>query len=406
MKKIDIIYGDIIEYTAQEVLKAKNISKSVVVFPNIRAGYYLRKKILDNNKKTSLLPFIYSIDDFIKKRLFLKVDFELVDTSDMIFILYKNFKEEFCNLFSRNLTTDEFFDYAKIIINDFEELKINSINKQNIKPYDFLIRDGILNLEKDNVFEKYDIFSELYDKFYRFMYNSNKFSRSMIYEKYSEISDNFDDIEILIFSGFFAFTYVEKKIFKNIYKNSKSCFIFSYHPLLKDKISFFDLSIDFEKDIYKDLNGKNIEIVGVLNKHEQVFLLKNKLKEINDYDSTAIIIPDASDIIILLENLLGDVSKFNISAGFSIKYSPLFSIIKDLRNLFKNSVVRKSKRYFNYTFLERFILNNHLRKIVSKNLEDKMKKIKSFYVISVILWIMKFFYLLIDLEMLKIFLTL
>jgi len=376
MKKIEIINDDIIEKTAIKITENGDITRKIVVFPNIRAGYYLRKKILEKNKKTSLLPKIYSIDDFVKERLILNTDFEFIDSLEMLFLLYRNFRDDVSKLFSKKLTTDEFFDYAKIIINDFEELRINAIKKEDIRPYDFLIRDEIVLRDEDKkLSDKYNIFSDLYSNFYDFLYSEKKFSRSMIYEKYSEVDDNLKDFDEIILAGFFALTEVEKRIFKKIYENKKSYFLFFAHPLLKEKISFLDFNLDFENDIYEGFREKNIEVLGVLNKHHQVFSLKKKLKKIGDFDNTAIIIPDTSDIIILLENFLGDVDKFNISGGFSIKYSPLFSIINDIKETFKNSVVKNSKRYFNVESFYEFISNNYLKKIIpsgfNKKIEDK-----------------------------------
>jgi ATP-dependent helicase/nuclease subunit B len=386
MKKIEIINDDIIEKTAIKITENGDITRKIVVFPNIRAGYYLRKKILEKNKKTSLLPKIYSIDDFVKERLILNIDFEFIDSVEMLFLLYRNFRDDVSKLFSKKLMTDEFFDYAKIIINDFEELRINAIKKEDIRPYDFLIRDEIVLRDKDKkISDRYNVFSDLYSNFYDFLYSEKKFSRSMIYEKYSEVDDDLKDFNEIILAGFFALTEIEKRIFKKIYENKKSYFLFFAHPLLKEKISFLGFNLDFENDIYEGFREKNIEVLGVLNKHHQVFSLKKKLKEIGDFDNTAIIIPDTSDIIILLENFLGDVNKFNISGGFSIKYSPLFSIINDIREIFKNSVVKNYKRYFNVESFYEFISNNYLKKIVSPDFNKKIEdKTELYFDISIV----------------------
>jgi hypothetical protein len=227
MKKIEIINDDIIEKTAIKITENGDITRKIVVFPNIRAGYYLRKKILEKNKKTSLLPKIYSIDDFVKERLILNIDFEFIDSVEMLFLLYRNFRDDVSKLFSKKLTTDEFFDYAKILINDFEELRINAIKKEDIRPYDFLIRDGIVLRDEDKkMFERYNIFSDLYSNFYDFLYSEKKFSRSMIYEKYSEVDDDLKDFDEIILAGFFALTEIEKKIFKKFMKIKNHIFYF------------------------------------------------------------------------------------------------------------------------------------------------------------------------------------
>jgi len=374
MKKLEIINPrtSLVDFIALDILKSSDITNNIVVFPDMRLGYYLKNSISEITKTPAFLPQIFSLDDFVQKLALKNFKFNYIDSIDMMTLLYKNFYSDIKGLFnSSDISFDNYFGWGKFIISDFEELRINNIKPENIKVYDFLISDNMTIKNEIDIRKKYKRFSELYKKFYDYLLSENRYSRAMIYSNFSESMDkiNLNGFENIIFAGFFISTESEKSIFKSIYKLKNSHFIYIDHPLLKNAISFLD--DDFESDHSFDISD-NIRIRRTFNRHEEIFALKNDIREYGkilddgriEFDSdTAVVIPDSSMILPLVENMLYDVKKFNISAGFSAKFSPVFSLLKSLSRLVENSIEENGRCFYPLSYYIKFLSHPYIKNL-------------------------------------------
>ena len=365
LKKIETLKSDasMIDFLAGEISSSTDMEKIAVIFPNIRPGFYLKQKIFDINKKELMLPDVYSIDDFIMKNLFKKEFFSFIETIDMVCLLYKNFKNQIDKFFSKNMSFDEFIGWGRIIINDFEELKINAVKPDELKIYDFLIKDAI-KTARNAVMDDFEKISMIYRDFYDFLYKNKKFSRAMIYDEFLNILDSLNfDYDLIIFAGFFGFNKVEKEIFAKFYKMNSSRFVFMSHSILKEKISFLSDDIDISDGFKIPLK---LHIRKTINKHHEIFSLKKNLSDSEiddgDFDSeTAIVLGDQSMILPLIENVLVDVKKFNISAGFSAKFSPIYSLIEVIKDCVDNSIKEKERRYYNFSRYFKLLTHQYIK---------------------------------------------
>lgn len=381
MKKIEIIKREnsLVDFIAKDIYNLENISRVLVVFPNIRPGYYLKKRIFELKGKESEVCDVLSIDEFIVKKLLDLEIFESVDDTDMLYLLYSNFKKEIDEFFLKEMDFDEFWGWGKIIIKDFEELKINGVLPQDIKIYDFLIKDGI-NLKKAESLKEYERFSKLYGEFYEYLLKEKKYSRALSYEKFSKVVSDIEfEWDRIIFAGFFAFNKTEKNIFSSFYNMNNTSFVFTEHPLLKDKISFLDSNIQIKNEI----KIPNLKIRRTLNRHHEIFSLKNNLKHSSlskdrlEFDSdTAIVIPDSSMIIPLIEIILYDVKKFNISAGFPFKYSPIYSVVELLKETIDSSIAEGNSFLYLYSSYIKLISHPYIKSIgdIKSEISEVRKK--------------------------------
>ncbi len=382
MKKIEIIEREnsLIDFIAKDIYNLENLSQILVVFPNIRPGYYLKKRIFELKGKESEVCDVLSIDDFIAKKLLDREIFESVDDTDMLYLLYSNFKKEIDEFFLKDMDFDEFWGWGKIIIKDFEELKINGVLPGDIKIYDFLIKDGI-NLKKAGSLKEYERFSKLYGEFYEYLLKGKKYSRALSYERFSKVVYDMEfEWDKIIFAGFFAFNRTEKNIFSSFYKMNKTSFVFTEHPLLKDKISFLDSNIEIKNEI----KIPNLKIRRTLNRHHEIFSLKNNLKNSSlskdrlEFDSdTAVITPDSSMIVPLIEIILYDVKKFNISAGFPFKYSPIYSVVELLKETVDGAIVEDNRFLYLYSSYIKLVSHPYIKSI--GDIKNEISEVKKRY---------------------------
>jgi len=348
---------NIVEEVGNILLSSKDISKNIIIFPNRRPGYFLDMYLYEKQKKAFKNPLIFSIDRFIDWafNLLFSEPYKEANELDLIYFLYKDFEKtskDITLIKEENYNLSFFMPWAYKIISDFEEIKINNVKLEELKNYNFILGKDVL--EKISGFKnKYETFSKLYEKFYQKCAEMKIYTRAMKYDYVSKniLKLDFSKYENIIFAGFFALTNSEKEIFRYFNKNfNNSTFVYIYSPLLKDEIPFEYIEIPDFKD-YKEKN--KILFIKTSSEHEEIFELKNILnneakekkgKLIFDSDSL-LLIPDSNMILPVVENVLCDIDKFNISAGYPLKMTPIYSLLKTLFNLISSSHLTDEYRY-------------------------------------------------------------
>ncbi len=151
MKKVEVVSKKLFEYISDEIIKGGDIDNNIIIFPNLRQGYWLKQSIYEKLGRASYLPKIFSIDEFVEFILLnSNVIYKDADRYDMLVELYA-LKKDLEAIFLQEMNFDKFIYWGNIILNDFEELKINGIRPEDIKIYDFLIKDGIADKKNINI---------------------------------------------------------------------------------------------------------------------------------------------------------------------------------------------------------------------------------------------------------------
>lgn len=367
---------NIIKEVEKILVNSRNLSDNIVVFPNIRPSHYLRKSLAERFKKGFLSPHVYSVDNFINEVFRnLNNDYYEINMIDVLSIFTEKFFEDLKEILKMERVNLEFIiNWGHKIFSDFEELKMEMVSFDRIKQFDFLISDfNISGKELDEIdyVKDYKRFSEFYRKFYNYLHSNKIYTRAM---KYEYVADNiekydFSIYENIIFAGFFALTKVEEMIFSKMHKKNSVIFIYFKHPELKDKFKFAgNVNTNFEEISY---DIKKIKINKVVNQHEEIFKLKQDLLSGEnsitwDYD-TAIILPELNLLVPLIGNVLSETEKFNISGGFSVKYTPLYSFFLLLKKLIENSIKNREIYYLLSDYIK-FVFHPYVKNISDSNI--------------------------------------
>ena len=71
----------------------------------------------------------------------------------------------------------------------------------------------------------------------------------------------------------------------------------------------------------------NLKIYEAFDSHAQAGLVKEILEEIKERDSTVIVLPDGDFLSALLTAVGGELEEFNISMGYPLKRSALYTLL-------------------------------------------------------------------------------
>lgn len=333
------------------------LDRVCVVSPNRRASLYLRKYLARLIDKPVWLPEMLTIEDFAVKYS----GYKLADTLSLLFELHAvHTKIEGENAQS----FEKFMQWGQMLLGDFNEVDLYLADPKQL--YSYLSDDKALELwnpsgEPLTEFERsyLSFFSSMqvyYTGLHDFLKKENMAWQGMAYRKLAEEPGWMDTIayEKIFFIGFNALTKAEEKITTKLERLGKAEMLWdadSYyvdnpiHEAGRFLRQYMKCSSKGEYlwkgDYFKD-NAKQIIIRGVPNKVSQAKeagrLISRLLKENKDLTGTALVLADESMLLPVLNAIPEASGDFNVTMGFSLTYTPLFSLIDSIFGMHATSL--------------------------------------------------------------------
>lgn len=304
--------------------------KKLLVFPTSRA---IRDYISKQKSNNTLLPFILTIDEFLKKSISLS-NLKYCEEEHRVLFLNEAIKNIDIKKLGISDNFTKFLKQSDYIYRFFLELaseKVEIEEIQNVDTYDFYL-------------EHLEILKAIKKKYIEILENNSyvdKINLDKHYEINKNFLDKFQDIE-LHFEGYFTkveFEIVEKIsqkidtkiIFYSNFYNQKSLEVFKNLDInlkidYKYKIDLTNKIIIDEEEIKSLL--ENYEIKGFSSRLNQIAYIKSCIEKsvlngVNPKD-IALVLPDESFVSSI--ELFDDERYFNYAMGKSIKNKELYQI--------------------------------------------------------------------------------
>ncbi|WP_323588634.1 PD-(D/E)XK nuclease family protein [Aliarcobacter butzleri] len=304
--------------------------KKLLVFPTSRA---IRDYISKQKSNNTLLPFILTIDEFLKKSISLS-NLKYCEEEHRVLFLNEAIKNIDIKKLGISDNFTKFLKQSDYIYRFFLELaseKVEIEEIQNVDTYDFYL-------------EHLEILKAIKKKYIEILEN-NSYVDKINLDKHYEINENFldkfQDIE-LHFEGYF--TKVEFEIVEKISQKIDTKIIFYSNSYNQKSLEVFknlniNLRIDYKYKI--DLTNKIIideeeiksllesyEIKGFSSRLNQIAYIKSCIERsvlngVNPKD-IALVLPDESFVSSI--ELFDDERYFNYAMGKSIKNKELYQI--------------------------------------------------------------------------------
>lgn len=304
--------------------------KKLLVFPTSRA---IRDYISKQKSNNTLLPFILTIDEFLKKSISLS-NLKYCEEEHRVLFLNEAIKNIDIKKLGISDNFTKFLKQSDYIYRFFLELaseKVEIEEIQNVDTYDFYL-------------EHLEILKAIKKKYIEILENNSyvdKINLDKHYKINGNFLDKFQDIE-LHFEGYF--TKVEFEIVEKISEKIDTKIIFYSNPYNQKSLEVFknlniNLKIDYKYKI--DLTNKIIideeeiksllesyEIKGFSSRLNQIAYIKSCIEKsvlngVNPKD-IALVLPDESFVSSI--ELFDDERYFNYAMGKSIKNKELYQI--------------------------------------------------------------------------------
>lgn len=304
--------------------------KKLLVFPTSRA---IRDYISKQKSNNTLLPFILTIDEFLKKSISLS-NLKYCEEEHRVLFLNEAIKNIDIKKLGISDNFTKFLKQSDYIYRFFLELaseKVEIEEIQNVDTYDFYL-------------EHLEILKAIKKKYIEILENNSyvdKINLDKHYEINKNFLDKFQDIE-LHFEGYF--TKVEFEIVEKISQKIDTKIIFYSNSYNQKSLEVFknlniNLKIDYKYKI--DLTNKiiideeeikslleNYEIKGFSSRLNQIAYIKSCIEKsvLNGVNpkGIALVLPDESFVSSI--ELFDDERYFNYAMGKSIKNKELYQI--------------------------------------------------------------------------------
>ena len=381
---------DFIKNVVQEIFadETSNISDYIIIIPNKRSKVFLRKEISNIAKKTIFSPKIYDIDDFMS----MISGFEKISDTELLFEFYDVYLK---NTIADQETFDEFISWAKTLLKDYNEIDRELCDTDSLFDHLKAFKDMTHWSNYENETDLIKKYKEFWGKIKLFhkdlktrLFNKRKAYQGLIYREAFERIHNYlesSPAQKHIFVGFNALSKSESKVIQEIihfngeiYWDLDKTFLNSDFNNASHYIaSYLEKWVYYKKNKLKILSNsykkpKNIFAIGTPKNIGQVKYAGELLASMGpgELTNTAVVLGDEKLLIPLINSIPNNVKNMNITMGYPLKSSNIFSFFYLLIK-----VHSKNQSDFYYKSVVS-ILSHELISPIIDNETDICKKIK------------------------------
>jgi len=379
-----------------------SLEKQCLVFPNRRAGLYFMKYLAAKAGKPVWAPSVKTINELFTSFSVLQE----AGSETLIFELYRSY----CRLNPKAGSFDDFYFWGEMLLNDFDNVDKYMVNAESlfanladIKKIDSafgelqedqinIIRQFWVNFntgsstrEKTDFLGLWSILFDLYTDFRNTLRKQGIAYEGMIFRDMAEKlkSGQFPEFRFdnFHFAGFNALNSCEKIMMSSLRKKNLAKFYWDYDEstvldnprhsagfFLKDNLRDFgnDMPSDWDYRTFVSEPAGKVKrtIIDTSSDISQVKLLPSLLSHIEeargeDAHHTAIILAEESLLIPLLTTIPEFVSGVNITMGYPLKFSPVYSLLSHLLALQRNARKEGDNCLFDHSDVLNILRHNY-----------------------------------------------
>lgn len=397
-----------------------DLSRTVLIFPNKRAHLFFNEYLAKESEQPIWAPAAMSITDLFEKLSAQKVG----DSIRLVCELYKVFKEET----KSEETLDDFYFWAELLISDFDDVDKNLVdagklfaNLQDLKnlmdDYDFLdaeqeqaIQQFFQNFSLERRTALKEKFISIWDRLgpiYRH-FRQNLTELGIAYEGmlYRNVIEHLDTDALpydkYVFVGFNVLNKVEYRLFKLLEDAGKAMFYWDYDLFYTQQIprheagEFLKRNLqDFPNELPESCfdsfkSPKKIRCISASTENAQARFLPEWIRtslgsaqqaaSALEEKQNAVVLCNEALLLPVLHSIPQEVKNVNITMGFPLAQTPIFSFINAAMEL-QTTGYRQDSGRFTYEAVSAMLKHPYTRQLSAhaESLERELTKSNRFY---------------------------
>lgn len=357
-----------------------NLAHTAVVFPNKRAGLFFNEYLAQESDSPIWSPAYVSISELFRSLS----PWEVGDPVKLVCELYKIFRRET----QSTETLDDFYFWGEMLISDFDDADKNRVdtdklfsNLQDLRnimdDYTFIddeqeeaIRQFFQNFSierrtalKERFISLWDVLGNIYKGFRESLASQNIAYEGMMYRHVIEHLD-VDKLpyEKYIFVGFNVLNKVEHTLFTQLKDVGKAVFYWDYDEFyMKEnrqavtheagefiRRNLRDFPSPLSGELFKNLSKpKEVHYIASSTENAQARYLPQWIRNnlTTPEKETAVVLCNEALLQPVLHSLPAEVKHVNITMGFPLSQTPVYSFLIALLELHTHGFNFKSGRY-------------------------------------------------------------
>jgi len=367
------------------------LNRHCMVFPSRRAGLYFLKYLAKRIDKPVWAPSTLTINELFRSYSSL----QLAGNEILLFDLYKIYR----SLKKSPESFDEFYFWGDMLLGDFDDIDKYLVDASKLfrNVLDIKIIDqqfGGLTEEQTEIVKRFwanfdpvkptnekagfisiwSVLADIYSAFRSSLKEKNLAYEGMIFRELAESDEsviiNSSQWDLVHFIGFNALNECEKTIMKRFKKAGKARFYWDYDNsylidgnlnsagfFLRDNIRVFgnDMPPGWNYDTMLSSSGSSVtrRVIEASSDVAQVKLISKLISDLPDLNSgnahhTAVVLADENLLMPVLTSLPENISDINITMGYPLKQSLVYTLVKQLMDLQSTSVVSDKISLLNF----------------------------------------------------------
>lgn len=334
----------------------ENFSRICLVFPSRRAGLFFKQYVSRFIDKPIWLPDIYALEDFVVHKSGLTLS-DPLDLISRLYKVYKSIEKEKAQPFS------EFISWGNMLLGDFDEIDQYLADGEKVFQYLDEIKamkhwnpDGKpLTSFELNYLRFYNSLAPTYTRFREELLINNEAYFGLAFDTLLNDIEHksFQEWDSVVFAGFNALTAAEEKLFKYLIGVRKAQIYWDaddYYLLDPRQEAGRFLREYVHKNTFGPLNWignslregeKSIHVIGVPGNVGQAKLagglLRDAISNKGTADGVALVLVDEGLLLPVLNSIPPETGDFNVTMGFPLKQTPVFSLINIVISMFVNA---------------------------------------------------------------------
>ena len=357
-----------------------NLAHTAVVFPNKRAGLFFNEYLAQESESPIWSPAYVSISELFRSLS----PWEVGDPVKLVCELYKIFRRET----QSTETLDDFYFWGEMLISDFDDADKNKVdtdklfsNLQDLRnimdDYTFIddeqeeaIRQFFQNFSierrtalKERFISLWNVLGNIYKGFRESLASQNIAYEGMMYRHVIEHLD-VDKLpyEKYIFVGFNVLNKVEHTLFTQLKDAGKAAFYWDYDEFyMKEnrqavtheagefiRRNLRDFPSPLSGELFKNLSKpKEVHYIASSTENAQARYLPQWIRNnlTTPEKETAVVLCNEALLQPVLHSLPAEVKHVNITMGFPLSQTPVYSFLIALLELHTHGFNFKSGRY-------------------------------------------------------------
>ena len=357
-----------------------NLAHTAVVFPNKRAGLFFNEYLAQESDSPIWSPAYVSISELFRSLS----PWEVGDPVKLVCELYKIFRRET----QSTETLDDFYFWGEMLISDFDDADKNKVdtdklfsNLQDLRnimdDYTFIddeqeeaIRQFFQNFSierrtalKERFISLWDVLGNIYKGFRESLASQNIAYEGMMYRHVIEHLD-VDKLpyEKYIFVGFNVLNKVEHTLFTQLKDAGKAVFYWDYDEFyMKEnrqavtheagefiRRNLRDFPSPLSGELFKNLSKpKEVHYIASSTENAQARYLPQWIRNnlTTPEKETAVVLCNEALLQPVLHSLPAEIKHVNITMGFPLSQTPVYSFLIALLELHTHGFNFKSGRY-------------------------------------------------------------